>query len=270
VKIVHAIAFGDPTPLFGVVRGRRQKSAARLVGSVFARTNESPVLLLGAAHVVDLSGPIRRVLAERELDGVAVELDADRAGAVLGPPGAPPRPGDAPLFARLWSRLQRRLGEDLGGGPPGAEMKVAAAVARERSLPLFLIDDPIRGTLVSLVRSLPFRERVVLVGSAVIGLFVPSRLVAREVDRYAAEPAAYTEELRRASPTLARVLLDDRNEHMADRLARLRGDGFGRLAVVCGDAHLPGLAGALRRRGIPVETIPFATLRGPTGSPASA
>ncbi len=237
---------------------------------MFARTNESPVLLLGAAHVVDLTGPIRRVLSERTLDGVAVELDADRAPAVLASADRAPGRADVPLFARLWGRLQRRLGEDLGGGPPGAEMKVAAAVARERSLPLFLIDDPIRATMANLVRALPFKERVILLGSAFLGVFVPSRVVAREVDRYATEPEAYTAELRRASPTLARVLLDDRNEHMAERLARLRGDGYGRIAVVVGDAHLPGLAEALHRRGIPVETIPFATLRGTTASSGSA
>lgn len=237
---------------------------------MFARTNESPVLLLGAAHVVDLSGPIRRVLSERTLDGVAVELDAERAPHVLANEPTPAARSGVPLFARLWGRLQRRLGDDLGGGPPGAEMKVAAAVARERSIPLFLIDDPIRATLVNLVRALPFKERVILLGSAFLGLFIPSRVVAQEVDHYASEPDAYTAELRRATPTLARVLLDDRNEHMADRLTHLRSTGYGRIAVVVGDAHLPGLAAALQRRGVPVEAIPFRTLRGPTTSPASA
>lgn len=235
---------------------------------MYARTTEAPVLLLGAAHVIDLSAPLRRILSERTLDGVAVELDQERAETLFGPPSIEARHPSGPIVARLWGRIQRRLGDDLGGGPPGAEMKVAAAVAHERELPLFLIDDPIRMTLRSLVGSLPMKERVILLTSAVIGLFVPSRVVSREMDRYADEPEEYTAELRRASPTLARVLLDDRNEHMADRLAALRGRGYGRLAVVVGDAHLTGLAAALRRRGVPVESIPFRELRGPTTLPA--
>ena len=88
--------------------------------SVYARTDESPVLLLGAAHVVDLAAPLRRVLEGRVLDGVAVELDAERAAALLGPGGARSGASGAPIFARLWGTLQRRLGAEIGGGAPGA------------------------------------------------------------------------------------------------------------------------------------------------------
>jgi pheromone shutdown protein TraB len=166
--------------------------------------------------------------------------------------------------------VQRRLGAEIGGGEPGAEMKVAARLARERNLPLFLIDDPIRQTLLELVRTMPFKERVTLLAGAVAALFVPARFVEREMDRYAEEPTAYTAELRRASPTLARVLLDERNEHMADRLAVLRSRGYGRIAVVVGDAHLEGLRAALGRRGVPVESIPFQRLRSATAPSPSA
>ena len=140
---------------------------------------------------------------------------------------------------------------------------VAAGVARERNLPLFLIDDPIRATLANLLAALPLRERVQLLVGAFVGLFVPAKVVAREMDRYADDPAEFASELRQASPTLAKVLLDDRNEHMADRLASLRAGGYGRLAAVVGDAHLPGLAAALKRRGVPVEAVAFRDLRAP-------
>ncbi|MGA7650788.1 MAG: hypothetical protein WBW40_08840, partial [Thermoplasmata archaeon] len=71
--------------------------------------------------------------------------------------------------------------------------------------------------------------------------------------------------------TLARVLLDDRNEHMADRLVSLRQRGFGRMAVVVGDAHLEGLRTALVRRGLPSEVVRFSELRAATApSPGSS
>ena len=236
---------------------------------MYARSTESPVLLIGAAHVVDLARPLRELLNERTLDGIAVELDAERADALLAPEGRRPR-GGGPLFARLWSVLQRRLGAEIGGGVPGAEMKAAALVARERSLPLFLVDDPIRSTLVRLVRAMPFKERVLLLASAVIGLFLPARVVERAIDRYVDAPDDYTAELRQVSPTLARVLIDDRNEHMADRLAELRHRGYGRIAVVVGDAHLSGLRAALGRRGIPTESVPFRELRAAKGRAPSS
>ena len=238
---------------------------------MYASTTQSPVLLLGAAHVIDLEAPLRRELDARTLDGVAIELDAERAATLLSDEGHARAPRGTPLFARLWARVQRRLGAEIGGGEPGAEMKVAARLAKERNLPLFLIDDPIRTTLFELVRTMPFKERVALLAGTVVALFVPARLVEREMDRYAAQPQAYADELRRASPTLARVLLDDRNEHMAERLATLRARGYGRMAVVVGDAHVEGLRRALGRRGVPVETIPFQQLRAPTApSPSSS
>jgi len=236
---------------------------------VYSSTAESPILLLGVAHVVDLSEPIQRSLHDRILDGIALELDPERASALLAPESDHHQTRGVPLIARLWAHIQRRLGAELGGGGVGAEMKVAAQVAREHGLPLFLIDDPIRTTLARLISTMPVRERVHLLIGAFVGLFVPSRVVAREMDRYAADPSEFASELREASPTLAKVLLDDRNEHMADRLASLRGRGYGRLAVIVGDAHLPGLTEALRRRGIPVEAVAFRDLR-PSTAPSSS
>jgi len=228
---------------------------------VYSSTLEAPVLLLGSAHVVDLSEPLRRTLSERVLDGLAVELDEERAQAIMSPEGRGRGSGSAPLFARIWGVVQRRLGSEIGAGVPGAEMKVAIMVARERSLPVFLIDDPIRVTLANLVRAMSFKERVTLLISGLVGLFLPSRFVVREMDRYTESPKEYTEELRRFSPTVARVLLDDRNEHMADRLASLRQQGYRRMAVVLGDAHIEGLRTALGRRGLPSEVVRFSELR---------
>ncbi|HYB63499.1 MAG TPA: TraB/GumN family protein [Thermoplasmata archaeon] len=237
-----------------------------------ASTAEAPVLLVGVAHVVDLAEPIRRTLDGRVLDGIALELDPERASVLLGPEGGSAhRPRGVPLMARLWAHLQRRLGAELGGGAAGEEMKVAARCANDRQLPLFLIDDPIRMTLTRLLNALPLRERVNLLVGALVGLFVPARVVEREMDRYVAQPDEFAAELREASPTLARVLLDDRNEHMAGRLAALRSRGYGRVAAVVGDAHLPGLAAALRHRGVPVETVTLRDLRGitaPSSSPS--
>jgi pheromone shutdown protein TraB len=140
-------------------------------------------------------------------------------------------------------------------------MRAAAQVARERSLPVFLIDDPIRETLGRLMRSMSFRERILLVVGGLVGLIIPAPVVTRQLDQYTESPEAYLEEVRRAYPGVARVLLDDRNERMADRLAELRQRGYGRVAAVVGDAHVPGLAAALRRRGVPVETLKLSELR---------
>jgi pheromone shutdown protein TraB len=232
---------------------------------VYARTTEAPVLLIGSAHVVDLDTPLRATLSGRVLDAIAVELDAERAAQVLaeGPTGPRGRSGGTPFFVRIWALLQRRLGEEMGGGIAGAEMRTAASVSKERSVPLFLIDDPIRETIQRLLRAMTFRERVSLLVGGLAGLVIPVRLVERQLDQYSEAPGQFVDELRQRFPGITRVLLDDRNEHMADRLREIRGRGFGRVAAVVGDAHVTGLADALRRRGIPVETVALAALRAP-------
>jgi pheromone shutdown protein TraB len=233
---------------------------------VLASTLEAPILLLGAAHVVDLAAPLRATLGARPLDAIALELDAERAQAVISGPGpgaSPPPRRETPVLLRLWARIQRRLGTQLGAGA-GAEMREAATVARERGLPLFLIDDPLTQTVGRLFRSMGMRERIQLLLGGFAGLAIPSRLVERQLDRYTEAPGDYLEEIRRSFPGVARVLLDERNEHMAERLDALRARGFGRIAVVVGDAHLPGLAAALKRRGVPVESVSLGELaRGP-------
>ncbi len=227
------------------------------------------MLLLGSAHVVDLDGPIRATLRDRPLDAIAVELDEERARVMLSeePPGkGGGRGGEAPLFLRLWGVIQRRLGGELGAGVAGAEMRSAARLAKERGIPLLLIDDPIRDTIRQLIGALSPKERVLLLVGSIVGLVIPSRVVRKELDRYAEAPGDYVGELRAAYPGVARVLLDERNEHMAARLVEARRNGYGRVAAVVGDAHVPGLAEALRRRGVPSETVAFGQLRGTTTS----
>jgi pheromone shutdown protein TraB len=232
---------------------------------VYSSTVESPILLLGVAHVIDLETPLRRALEGRLLDGVALELDAERAQHVLSNAPQEGSGGNAPIFLRLWAHMQKRLGDELGSGA-GGEMRAAAGIAKERSLPIFLIDDPIRETLRKLIASMSFKERISLVLGGILGLVIPTRLVEDQLDAYNEAPGDYLDAIRQAYPGIARVLLDDRNEHMADRLGSLRAKGYGRVAAVVGDAHVPGLTAALRRRGIPVESISFAALRASTAS----
>jgi pheromone shutdown protein TraB len=242
---------------------------------MWASTSTGPVIsgdsgrivLLGSAHVVDLSGPIRERLNALPLQGVALELDAERAAVLEGPPSsAPKRQGSAPLLIRFWGVLQRRLGAELGQGA-GGEMRAAAQFARERSLPVFLIDDPFNLTVRRLLGSLSPSERIRLLVGAIVGLVIPARTVQRELDHYSEAPTDYTDQIRTSFPSVARVLIDERNEHMASRLEELWRRGVRHIAVVVGDAHVPGLAQELRKRQLPVETVSFGELRPPATAP---
>jgi len=234
---------------------------------VVVSSDPGRIVLLGSAHVVDLSGPIRDRLSALPLQAVALELDAERA-AVLGEPSnaTSRRRGSVPPLIRLWGMLQRRLGAELGQGA-GGEMRAAAQFAKEKRIPIFLIDDPFNLTVRRLLGSLSPSERVRLLLGAVLGLVIPARSVKRELDHYSEAPTDYTDQIRSTFPTVARVLIDERNEHMAGRLEELWRRGIRQIAVVVGDAHVAGLAEALRKRQLPVETVSFGELRPPATAP---
>jgi pheromone shutdown protein TraB len=100
-----------------------------------------------------------------------------------------------------------------------------------------------------------------------VGLVIPARTIKRELDHYSEAPTDYTAQIRSTFPTVARVLIDERNEHMAGRLEAMWNRGIHQIAVIVGDAHVNGLAEALRKRQLPVETVSFGQLRSPTTAP---
>jgi pheromone shutdown protein TraB len=234
---------------------------------VVTSSDPGRILLLGSAHVVDLSGPIRERLSALPLQAVALELDAERAAVLEGPPGATlKKQGSVPLLIRFWGTLQRRLGAELGQGA-GGEMRAAAEFAKEKQLPVYLIDDPFNLTVRRLLGSLSPYERVRLLAGALLGLVIPARTVKRELEQYSETPTEYTDQIRSSFPTVARVLIDERNEHMAGRLEELWRRGIRHIAVVVGDAHVAGLAEELRKRQLPVETVSLGQLRPPATVP---
>jgi pheromone shutdown protein TraB len=234
---------------------------------VVTSSDPGRILLLGSAHVVDLTGPIREHLNALPLQAIALELDAERAAVLEGPPGPTRRKrGSAPLLIRFWGMLQRRLGSELGQGA-GGEMRAAAQFAKERNLPIFLIDDSFNLTVRRLLGSLSPSERVRLLVGAVVGLVIPARTVKRELEHYTEQPTDYTDQIRTQFPTVARVLIDERNQHMAGRLEELWRRGLRHVAVVVGDAHVQGLAEELRKRQLPVETVSLGELQAPARAP---
>jgi pheromone shutdown protein TraB len=234
---------------------------------VIVSSDPGRIVLLGSAHVVDLSGPIRERLGALPLQAVALELDAQRAAVLEGPVGARSRKrGSVPILIRFWGVLQRRLGAELGQGA-GGEMRAAAQFAKEKNVPVFLIDDPFNLTVRRLLGSLSPSERVRLLLGAVLGLVIPARAVKRELDHYSEAPTDYTDQIRTTFPSVARVLIDERNEHMAGRIEEMWRRGIRQIAVVVGDAHVPGLAQELRKRQLPVETVSLGQLRAPATGP---
>lgn len=210
--------------------------------------------LLGTAHVSHASvDAVEAAIGTGQYDTVAVELDEPRLQSLTDPDALARldlvqviRTGRTAMFAAnlALSAYQRRLAEQLGI-EPGAELKRAAQLARERGLEMRLIDRDV---------GLTFRR-----ASARLGLWGRAKLVAGMLGSLLADEAVGSEEIEKLkqgdlleasfgefaseSPALYDTVIAERDRYMAARLRAIAHDGTARrvLAVV-GAGHLQGMA----------------------------
>lgn len=215
------------------------------------------ITILGVGHVFDLGPGIRAVVERVRPQVVAVELDPMRYRA-LAAGGARPGPGMYGLLGRAQRRLARKYGVRAGG-----EMLAAVDAARTVGARIAFIDMDSGEVVRRMVSRMGASEKLRFVLSAVAALFVRRRTVDREVAVFEANPEAFFEELGRGYPSVKRVLLDERNAHMARELRALEAGGAEIVAVV-GEGHLDGLVAALADR--PLRVVRLQGLQGAGGT----
>jgi pheromone shutdown protein TraB len=215
--------------------------------------------LLGVGHVFDLERSIRDAIQRRAPKVVALELDPARFAYLMN---RQPRPTRISVFAML-AQFQSRIAEQYGV-QVGDEMVAAARAAREMGCELALIDQDSRITLARAWQAMPFAERVRLIVFAVSGLFVRRKRVEAELDRFYQDEHGYLEQFAKELPTVKRVLIDERDVHMADALRQLHA-AKGEVVAVVGDGHVDGLGKLLQ--DVPLDVVRLRELqRGPPPS----
>ncbi len=205
------------------------------------------ITLLGVGHVFDLGASVRAAIQRRAPKVVALELDPARFAFLMNrtPRGA--RPSIFGLLAQFQSRIAEQYGVEVG-----SEMVAAANAAREIGSEIALIDQDSRVTLSRAWQEMSFAERVRLVVFSISGLFVRKRRVEAELDRFYRDERGYVEQFAKELPTVKRVLIDERDAHMADALRQLH-RSKGEVVAVVGDGHVEGLGRLLQ--DVPLEVV---------------
>lgn len=240
--------------------------AANTTGALPSADDEEPhepaVLLLGTAHVVPLRQAIQHHIFEFDADVVALELDQARLQGLLTPPEERERGGFA---YGLIARFQEKVADDLGGSV-GDEMLAGREAAMLLGIPVALIDQPAQQTFRRLLREMGWWERIKLVGS-VLGSLIPGKSMEEDLQRALDGDPSLIEEVAEQFPTVKRVLIDERDQLMGDRVARLARD-HGHVAVVVGDAHVPGMIERLEGQVKEVRAVRVKALK--EGVPSQA
>jgi pheromone shutdown-related protein TraB len=225
-------------------------------------------LLVGTAHISRQSVELVREVIERERpDCVCVELDAQRHAAL----SHRSRFGSldlrqvirnrqlAALFANLLlASYQKRLGGMLGV-VPGTELLEATRVAEELGIPVRLCDRDVRITLRRAWASMSAWKKVRLLSEILASAFERPQLDEEELRRLRDQDvlSELMAELGEALPELKRVLIDERDAYLAQRIAEAPGR---RVVAVVGAGHVAGMREALARaRPLPLaelESVP--------------
>lgn len=209
------------------------------------------ITLLGTAHVSRASADtVRALLESGEFDAVAVELCSSRHQAITNPGLLAKmdlfevlRQGRAPMVTASLAlgAYQQRMAEQLGI-EPGAEMKAAVDVARQRELPVLLIDREVGITLRRIYRSVPWWQRMGLVGGLLGSVLSREKISEEEVERLKEGDILESTfaEFAEQRQDLYTPLIDERDRYMA---AKLRGAPrqHQRILAVVGAGHLRGI-----------------------------
>lgn len=160
------------------------------------------------------------------------------------------------LFALIGSWISKRLGKRVGM-MPGDEMKHAVNKAKQRDASIYLIDRNIQVTL----RRLKFtwRERWNLLKDIFMGIFgMFGKSMRMDLSKVPANDliGKIIERVKVRYPSLYRVLIHERDKHMANRLIRImKKYPDSNILAVVGAGHKQGMLKIIKEKWDKIEVI---------------
>jgi len=210
-------------------------------------------LLVGTAHISQESVELVRTVIEHENpDCVCIELDDQRYEALsqeerwdqLDLREIIRNRQLATLLVNLvLASYQRRLGMKLGV-KPGSELLEASRVAEERGIPIALCDRDIRVTLRRAWNSLGWWSKAQLASTMLMSAFDRTELSEEDLREIRRKDvlSEMMNELGDMMPALKRVLIDERDAFLAQRIRESEGQ---RVVAIVGAGHIAGMRAAL-------------------------
>jgi pheromone shutdown protein TraB len=204
------------------------------------------IILVGVGHVFDISTQVRQIILDNTPVAVALELDRNRMSILL----ARDRGEELPRQRGMLARFQERIAKDFGV-EAGDEMLAGYKACQEINGKLILIDMDINLLLMRINSQLTFREKMKMFGAVFATPFIRKKTVEREMEKYTEDGEEYLNEVGKALPTVKKVLVDERNDHMAKNLRKAE-EQFGTVLALIGDGHVPGISRLLADRELKV------------------
>ncbi|NHI88747.1 MAG: hypothetical protein EAX87_04430 [Candidatus Thorarchaeota archaeon] len=194
----------------------------------------------------------RRVVRETRPEVVAVELDHDRYNQLMNPPEnqeiQDPSSGDmAQNLMQQLAMLESSLG-GITGSNVGDEMMAAIEEGRAIGAKIALVDRPISATVQAMMQ-VPVEEIYKLTGMLPDATKDIEEGGASDLLSMLKEDGAVDDimsQFRSEFPHLAHVLIEQRDQYVAEALHFILNDVQGRIVAVLGAGHIQGVIKALK------------------------
>ena len=138
---------------------------------------------------------------------------------------------------------------------PGTELLEAANAAKENDIPISLCDREIRITLRRAWNSMSFFQKIKLMTGGLTGIFESNELTEEKLQEIRQKDVLneLMAELGKSMPVLKRVLLDERDSYLAQKIIKSEGR---KIVAVVGAGHVNGIIAAINeKRNIDLSKI---------------
>lgn len=187
------------------------------------------IKIIGTSHIAPESiKKVEKAILETKPDIVAIELDRKRLIALLSKDKHKLSYRDIRrvgfkgwLFALIGAWAEKKLGDKVGVSP-GADMLKAVSAAQQTGARIALIDQDIEITLKKFSRSLSWKEKFTFLGDLFKGI-VLRKGIQFDLSKVPTQKVIdkLIEDVRKRYPNIYRVLVKERNEYMAQKLAHI-------------------------------------------------
>ncbi len=210
--------------------------------------------IIGTAHISQYSADlVREVIINEQPDVVCVELDPQRYKALSEKKRwesldlkqlIKQKQLSTLLINILLASYQKKLGEKLGV-KPGVELLEATKVAKENDIPIELCDRDVRITLKRSWNSMSLWQKMKLMTVGIASVFEQEEISEEKLEEIKQKDVLneMMAELGKQMPVLKRVLIDERDGYLMEKMKRAKGN---KIVSVVGAGHVNGIIELLK------------------------
>ena len=210
---------------------------------------DKEIILVGTAHVsAESADLVGRVIEEEKPDTVAVELCQSRYQAMTDKNRwqetdlikvIKEKKAFLLLSNLMLASFQKKIGKKLGI-KPGEEMLRAVNTAKEMEADIHLADRDVRTTLSRTWRLMGFWTKFKLLLQLITSMGDVEDIEKEDIEKLKEQDVLETllSELGETLPDLQRVLIDERDQYLAQKIRTAPGE---KIVAVVGAGHVPGI-----------------------------